>query len=251
MRFVRYLNEENMETYGWMNGEKIGMIEGDPFGEYRRLEAFISMNNIIHLPPVKPSKIICLGRNYPEHAIEQGVEIPDAPLLFLKPPSSIIGNRDRIILPRQSQRVEQEAELAVVIGKEGKWISAEKANDYIFGFTIGNDVTARDLQHKDGQWTRGKGFDTFCPIGPWVETDLDPSDTLITCRVNSQLRQMASTREMVFTVPQIIAYISTIMTLEPGDLILTGTPAGSGPLISGDVVEIEIEGIGTLRNTVV
>jgi 2-keto-4-pentenoate hydratase/2-oxohepta-3-ene-1,7-dioic acid hydratase in catechol pathway len=250
MKFIRYLNREKEACYGWMNGEKAGMIDGNPFGEYRRLEASLPVGSIQFLSPVTPSKIICLGRNYADHATEQGVEIPDTPMLFLKPPSAVIANGAMIIIPRQSERVEHEAELAVVIGKTARWVPAEKTSDYIFGYTVANDVTARDLQHRDGQWTRGKGFDTFCPIGPWIETELDPSDTLITCRVNNQLRQMASTREMVFTVPQIIAYISTIMTLLPGDVILTGTPAGPGLLLSGDEVEIEIEGIGILRNNV-
>ncbi len=141
--------------------------------------------------------------------------------------------------------------MAVVVGKQGRWIPVEECSKYIFGFTIGNDVTARDLQHKDLQWTRGKGFDTFCPIGPWIETELDPADSLITCRVNGELRQMGSTREMVFPVNHLMAYISTIMTLEPGDLIFTGTPAGIGPLTQGDIVEVSIEGIGILRNSVV
>jgi len=152
--------------------------------------------------------------------------------------------------PPQSRQVDHEAELAVVIGQSCRWVSSEKAMQMVFGYTIANDVTARDLQNKDGQWTRSKGFDTFCPLGPWIETDFDPADTLITCRVNDELRQMASTREMIFTIPQLIAFISSIMTLEPGDLILTGTPAGIGSINPGDVVEIHIEGIGALRNLV-
>ena len=147
--------------------------------------------------------------------------------------------------------MEHEAELAVVIGKTGRWIPIERVGEFIFGYTIANDVTARDLQRRDGQWTRSKGFDTFCPLGPWIETGLDPADTLITCRVNNAIRQMASTREMVFTVPQLVAYASSIMTLSPGDVILTGTPAGVTPIVGGDSVEISIEGIGSLRNPVV
>ena len=155
-----------------------------------------------------------------------------------------------IQIPPQSEQVEHEAELAVVIGKSGKWINPENAFDHVLGYTIANDVTARDLQHKDDQWTRAKGFDTFCPLGPWIETDLDPSDLLITCRVNGELRQMASTKEMIFSIPQLVSYISSIMTLDPGDVILTGTPAGVGSLEPGDEVEITIEGIGTLRNSI-
>ncbi len=251
MRFCRFLTKDNQELNGWIQGDLIGLLEGDLFGEFRRQEALTPLKNVRLLAPVKPGKIICVGRNYAEHATEQGVEVPEAPLIFLKAPSAIISTNDDIIIPVQSHQVEHEAELVVVIGKQGRWISAEKTKEYIFGYTIGNDVTARDLQHKDAQWTRAKGFDTFCPLGPWIETDLDPSDTLITCRVNSELRQMASTREMVFTIPQIVAYVSSIMTLESGDLIFTGTPAGIGPLNPGDEVEIEIEGIGILRNFVI
>ncbi|PKO00813.1 MAG: 2-hydroxyhepta-2,4-diene-1,7-dioate isomerase [Chloroflexi bacterium HGW-Chloroflexi-4] len=250
MKFARFITREKTIRMGWINEDQIGVVEGDIFGEYRRLEATLSLNNVTLLPPVEPGKIICLGRNYVEHAKEQGAEVPESPLIFLKAQTAILPDRGEIVLPVQSEQVEHEAELVVVIGKKGRWIPVEQSLNHVFGFTIGNDVTARDLQHKDGQWTRAKSFDTFCPVGPWIETDLDPSDTLITCRVNSELRQMASTREMVFTVPQIVAYISTVMTLLPGDLIFTGTPAGVGPLVGGDEVEIEIEGIGLLRNSV-
>jgi 2-keto-4-pentenoate hydratase/2-oxohepta-3-ene-1,7-dioic acid hydratase in catechol pathway len=250
MRFARFLTKEKTIHFGWVNEDRLGLVEGDIFGEYRRLETSIPLKNITLLPPIEPGKIVCLGRNYVEHAREQGAEVPESPLIFLKAQTAVIADRDEIQLPVQSNQVEHEAELVVVIGKKGRWIPVEQALQYVFGYTIGNDVTARDLQHKDGQWTRSKSFDTFCPVGPWIETELDPSDTLITCRVNSELRQMASTREMVFTVPQIVAYISTIMTLLPGDLIFTGTPAGIGPLVNGDEVEVEIEGIGVLRNSV-
>ncbi|MCX6054543.1 MAG: fumarylacetoacetate hydrolase family protein [Chloroflexi bacterium] len=250
MRFIRFINKGKLQKQGWVNGELVGEVEGNLFEEYRRLEAIIPLEEIKLCAPIKPGKIIGVGRNYVEHAKEQGVEVPQTPLIFLKPPSSVIGPLEKILLPIQSQRVEHEAELVVVIGKTARWIEVEKACEYVFGYTIGNDVTARDLQHKDGQWTRSKGFDTFCPIGPWIETDLDFSDTLISCRVNGELRQMASTREMVFTVPQLIAYITSIMTLEPGDLIFTGTPAGIGLLTIRDHIEIEIEGIGILKNDV-
>jgi 2-keto-4-pentenoate hydratase/2-oxohepta-3-ene-1,7-dioic acid hydratase in catechol pathway len=194
--------------------------------------------------------VVCIGRNYVEHAREHDAEVPDIPLIFLKPPSSVIGPGEKIILPPQSQRVEHEAELVIVIGKTCRWVSAENALDYVFGYTVGLDITARDLQRRDGQWTRGKGFDTFCPLGPWIETELDPSDALITCHVNEEMRQMASTRDMVFTVRQLMAFISSVMTLLPGDVIMTGTPAGVGPLVSGDTVRVTIEGIGTLQNPV-
>ena len=177
--------------------------------------------------------------------------MPEIPLIFLKPPSAVIGPNDKIILPPQSKQVDHEAELVVVIGKRGRWIPTERAYDYVLGYTCGNDVTARDLQRRDGQWTRGKGFDTFCPIGPWIESEFDPTDALLTCRVNNEMCQMGSTREMVFSVPQLIAFTSSVMTLEPGDIIMTGTPSGVGPLEAGNTVEVAIEGIGSLINPVV
>ena len=208
------------------------------------------MNEARLLWPCEPSKILAVGRNYPEHAREHEVDIPETPMIFMKPPSAVINMGQAIELPPQSQQVEHEGELAVVIGRRGRWIRLEDAANHILGYTIANDVTARDLQNRDGQWTRAKGFDTFCPVGPWIETEADPSDLLVTTRVNGEIRQMSSTREMVFSVPQLIVYISSVMTLEPGDLILTGTPAGVSPLSPGDVVEVEIEGIGRLSNPV-
>ncbi len=250
MRIVRYQQGNETPRYGWVFEEKVGEIEGDLFGVYRRLEANLPLEEVRLLAPVLPSKIICVGRNYAEHAREHGAEVPKLPLIFLKPPSAILNPGEPILLPPQSQQVEHEAELVVVIGRRGKNILPEQAGEYVFGYTVGNDVTARDLQRSDGQWTRAKGFDTFCPFGPWIDTEFDPSDAVITCRVNGQLRQMGSTREMVFSVPTLIAFISSVMTLEPGDLIFTGTPAGVGPLQEGDVVEVEIEGLGKLRNPV-
>jgi|YNPNPStandDraft_1061719.scaffolds.fasta_scaffold02205_2 2-keto-4-pentenoate hydratase/2-oxohepta-3-ene-1,7-dioic acid hydratase in catechol pathway len=251
MRFVRYQRGNEPPAYGWLFEDRIGMIEGSPFGDYRRLEADLELVRVRLLAPVTPGKIIAVGRNYADHAREHGAEVPELPLIFLKPPSSVIGPEDAILLPPQSQQVEHEAELAVVIGRAGRWIHPDNAADYILGYTAANDVTARDLQRLDGQWTRSKSFDTFCPLGPWIETELDPADVMISCRVDGELRQMASTREMVFSVAQLVAFISSIMTLNPGDLILTGTPAGVGPLLPGNVVEVEIEGVGILRNSVI
>jgi 2-keto-4-pentenoate hydratase/2-oxohepta-3-ene-1,7-dioic acid hydratase in catechol pathway len=250
MRFVRYLTPDGALQVGWVLDDKVGPITGSPFGEFYRGEAATELSAVRLLAPVIPSKIICVGRNYAAHAREHDAEVPDIPLIFLKPPSSLAGPGDAILLPPQSQQVEHEAELAVVIGRRGRWIAAEDALDYVLGYTLANDVTARDLQRRDGQWTRSKGFDTFCPIGPWVETDLDPADRVITCRVNGAVRQMASTREMVFNVRQLVAFASSVMTLEPGDLLLTGTPAGVSPLAPGDEVEVAIEGLGSLRNPV-
>jgi 2-keto-4-pentenoate hydratase/2-oxohepta-3-ene-1,7-dioic acid hydratase in catechol pathway len=250
MRFARFASETNAPIYGWIDGGKIGAVQGSIFGEFLRLEAELPLVNIRLLPPVEPSKIVCVGRNYIEHAKEQNAEVPEIPILFLKPPSAIIGTGDTILLPAQSQRIEHEAELVVVIGKRCRNLMPEEALDYVFGYTIGNDVTARDLQRMDGQWTRGKSFDTFCPVGPWIETNLNIQDVLITCRVNGEVRQMASTQTMVFTIAQLISFISSVMTLEAGDIILTGTPAGVGMLVDGDQVEVTIEGIGTLINKV-
>jgi 2-keto-4-pentenoate hydratase/2-oxohepta-3-ene-1,7-dioic acid hydratase in catechol pathway len=255
MRLVRYQIKNEDPRFGWIlnspAGSTVGAIDGSPFGEFRRLEAEHPLEAVRLLAPVLPGKIICVGRNYVAHAKEHNAEVPEIPLLFLKPPSSLIGPDEAIILPPQSQQVEHEAELVVVIGKRGRWITTDKANEYILGYTAGNDVTARDLQRRDGQWTRAKGFDTFACLGPWVETEFDPADGVITCHVNGEMRQMASTRDMVFSIRQLVAFTSSVMTLEPGDIIYTGTPSGVGPLTAGDVVEITIEGLGVLRNPVV
>ena len=249
MQIIRYAYQNEI-NWGWRHSDFIGKVDGDVFGDFRRSDADLPMDKVKILSPVTPSKIICLGRNYAAHAAEHQVEVPKIPLIFLKPPSSLLAPEETIILPPQSQQIEHEAELAVVIGKSGRWIEPDEAKKFIFGYTIANDVTARDLQRSDGQWTRGKGFDTFCPVGPTIETEFDDSDALITCKVNDQVRQMASTRDMIFPVETIIAFISSVMTLNVGDVILTGTPAGVGVLKSGDKIEIEIEGIGALVNKV-
>ena len=251
MRIVRYQTGDGKKTkYGWLLGDKVGEIGGNVFGRYRRNEADTPLADVNLVAPSEPSKIVCVGRNYIEHAKELGNEVPKVPLIFLKPPSSIISDGDTIILPPQSTQVEHEGELVVVMGKRGRNITPENAKKHILGYTVGNDVTARDLQRSDNQWTRGKGFDTFCPFGPWIDTEFDPADAILTCRVNGQMRQMASTRDMIFSIPTLIAYVSSVMTLEPGDLIFTGTPSGVGELKSGDEVVVEIEGLGVLKNTV-
>lgn len=250
MRLIRYITKNEPPSYGWVHENKVGALQGDPYSEFQRMEANLPQESVTLLSPVTPSKIICVGRNYVAHAKEHEAEVPDVPLLFLKPPSAVIGPEAKILLPPQSQQVEHEAELVVVIRKRGRWIQLEDALDHVLGYTVGNDVTARDLQWRDNQWSRAKGFDTFCPLGPWIETDFDPADAMITCYVNGEMRQMASTRDMVFSVRQLIAFASTVMTLEPGDILMTGTPAGVGPLEAGDVVEAKIEGIGTLSNPV-
>lgn len=250
MRFIRYQTPSQPPRYGWVHEDKVGPLDGLPFGEFRRLEANLPLRSVTLLAPVEPGKIIGIGRNYVEHARDLGNPAPEIPMLFLKPSSTVIGPQEKILLPPQSQQVEHEAELVAVIGRVGRWIPLEKAMDYVLGYTIGNDITARDLQQRDGQWTRAKGFDTFCPLGPWIETELDPTDVMITCHVNGGMRQMASTRDMVFNIKQLVAFISSVMTLYPGDIIMTGTPAGTGQLMDGDVVQITVDGIGTLRNPV-
>jgi 2-keto-4-pentenoate hydratase/2-oxohepta-3-ene-1,7-dioic acid hydratase in catechol pathway len=249
MRYVRY--EKNSEVrYGWLDGDRLGQVTGDIFGNFKRESILDDVHDVKILPPVKPSKIIAVSQNYPTRAAEQNLNRPDIPPLFLKPPSAVIAHGDEIVLPPQSTQVEHEAELAVIIGRRARWVSVEDALKFVWGYTCANDVTARDLERRDSQTTRGKGFDTFCPLGPYVSTDVDPADVVITCTVNGQLRQMMSTREMIFSVPQLIAFISSIMTLEPGDVILTGTPGGVGALTAGDQIEVEIEGVGRLANRV-
>jgi 2-keto-4-pentenoate hydratase/2-oxohepta-3-ene-1,7-dioic acid hydratase in catechol pathway len=250
MRIIRYQIKNEVPKYGWMLEDKVGEIEGNIFDAYKRKEAQTPLAEVRLLPPSQPTKIVCVGRNYVDHAKELGNDVPKIPLIFMKPPSSIIADGETIVLPPQSKQVEHEAELVVVIGKRGKNIIAEEASGYIFGYTVGNDITARDLQKIDELWTRAKGFDTFCSFGPWIDTEFDPSDAVVTCRVNGQMRQMASTRDMVFNIGVLVAYVSSIMTLEPGDLLFTGTPAGVGELKDGDEVVVEIEGLAKLSNPV-
>ena len=204
----------------------------------------------ILLPPVASSKIVCVGRNYADHAKELGHDVPAEPILFLKPASALLASGGTIIRPAASQLVHHEAELAIVVGREAKGVKADAWRDYVRGFACANDVTARDLQRKDVQFTRGKGFDTFCPVGPCIETELDPSDLRVVARVNGEVRQDGRTSQMIFSCGVLFEFITAIMTLVPGDVILTGTPAGVGTLEPGDRVEVEIEGIGVLANEV-
>ncbi|MBI2213767.1 MAG: fumarylacetoacetate hydrolase family protein [Acidobacteria bacterium] len=208
----------------------------------------VPLDEALLIAPVTPGKIVAVGRNYADHAKELGNDVPAEPILFLKPPSALNSPGGAIDMPAVSSRVDFEGELAIVIGRRAKNVDPAGWREYVFGFTCANDVTARDLQKRDVQFTRGKGFDTFCPLGPWIETELDPSDLAIRTRVNGETRQDARTSMMIFSPAALVAFVSGIMTLEPGDVILTGTPAGVGPLAAGDTVEVEIEGIGTLRN---
>lgn len=238
-------------SFGVVEGETIVAIEGHPFAEIKQTDQRWAVADVRLLSPILPSKVVGIGRNYADHAAEHGSEVPKEPLVFLKPSTSVIGPHDVIRLPPQSQQVEHEAELAVVIGAAGaRRVDRANARTAIFGYTCANDVTARDLQRKDGQWTRAKGFDSFCPIGPWITTGIDVSDVEVRCEVNEEVRQLGRTKDMVFDVPTLISYVSHIMTLLPGDVILTGTPAGVSPLNSGDMVSIRIDGLGELRNPV-
>lgn len=200
------------------------------------------------LPPSNPSKVVCVGLNYRDHAEELGMPIPEEPIIFLKPPSAVIGHGNEIVLPQVGQ-IDYEAELAVVIGQRCKNVPSEKVDHVILGYTCLNDVTARDLQRKDEQWTRSKSFDTFAPIGPWIDTSIDQNHVDVVCRVNGRICQNGNTRNLIFSIPHLVEFISGIMTLEPGDIIATGTPPGVGELKSGDVVEVEVEGVGVLRNS--
>jgi 2-keto-4-pentenoate hydratase/2-oxohepta-3-ene-1,7-dioic acid hydratase in catechol pathway len=255
MIICRFTDPETQRpAFGVVEHEQVFRLEGDLSAGNLSLERSAPSGRLSDaqlLPPVAPSKIVCVGRNYQEHAAELGNPLPEEPLLFLKAPSAIIGDGDFIELPQLSRRVEHEGELAVVIGRRCRSIpSDEDPLTYVLGYTCLNDVTARDLQRKDVQFTRGKSFDTFCPVGPHIVTGLDPADLKVETRVNGQVRQSGRTAAMAFPVKDLIRYISHAMTLEPGDLIATGTPAGVGPLLDGDVCEVEVEGVGTLRNRV-
>lgn len=249
MRFVRFSIGSTI-GYGLLSDGRVRAITTTPFLPYEVTDETFELDQVKLLAPVLPSKVVGVGRNYRAHAAERGAEVPDEPLLFLKPTTSVVGPGDAIVLPPSSQRVDHEAELAVVIGRAVRNASEASAAAAILGYTCGNDVTARDLQAKDVQFTRAKGFDTFCPLGPAIETDVDPSDLEIVCRVNGERRQHARTSAFVHSVPAIVAFVSSVMTLLPGDVILTGTPAGIAPLAAGDTVEVEIEGVGLLTNEV-
>jgi 2-keto-4-pentenoate hydratase/2-oxohepta-3-ene-1,7-dioic acid hydratase in catechol pathway len=235
----------------------IAEIEGHPFGQLRFTAQRWALADVRLLSPILPSKVVCVGRNYAEHAAEHGAEVPAEPLLFLKPSTSVIGPRDAVKLPPQSAQVEHEAELAVVIGPPGaRRVDRAGAERAIFGYTCANDVTARDLQRKDGQWTRAKGFDSFCPLGPWIATAFDPGDREVRCEVGRspeemEVRQLGRTKDMVFDPAALVSYISHVMTLLPGDVVLTGTPAGVSQLTAGDTVTVRVEGLGELTNPVV
>ena len=236
--------------YGWLEGDTI--TESGPFWSGAR-GATLERSKVRILPPCSPSKIVCVGRNYLEHARELGNEPPAEPLIFLKPPSSLIADGDAIVYPPISQRVDHEGELGVIISRRARRVRAEEADDYILGYTCVNDVTARDLQKKDGQWTRGKGFDTFCAVGPWIvpRAEVTLGEVRVRALVDGEVRQDAPVAEMIFPVGAIIAFVTEFMTLEPGDLLATGTPPGVGPVQPGATIRIEVTGVGAIENRVV
>jgi 2-keto-4-pentenoate hydratase/2-oxohepta-3-ene-1,7-dioic acid hydratase in catechol pathway len=249
VRIARFSHQDTIR-YGIVDDDELVVLAGDPmFAGYDTTGERVPLSDVALLAPVIPrSKIVAVGRNYREHAAEFGNEAPAEPLLFFKPNTSVIGPGDTIVRPTQSEQTDFEGELAVVIGRIAKNVPAERALEYVFGYTISNDVSARDLQRKDGQWSRAKGFDTFCPLGPAIETEFDVEGKILTTRVNGEVKQQAPLTDMVHSVADIIAYASAAFTLLPGDVILTGTPAGVGPFVAGDTVEVEITGLGTLRN---
>jgi len=238
------------ETNGWILTGRIENSVIHPLEPEAPMREY-ALKDVQLLPPSEPTKIVAVGLNYRDHAEELRLSLPEEPLIFMKPSSSVIGPGDPIVLPPQSARVDFEAELGIVIGKTACRVSRENASEYILGFTCLNDVTARDLQSKDGQWTRAKGFDTFCPVGPWVETQIDPFDLQIELYLNGELKQKSRTSNLIFDAYRLVEFISGIMTLFAGDIIATGTPSGIGPMVAGDTVEVRIEGIGSLINKAV
>jgi 2-keto-4-pentenoate hydratase/2-oxohepta-3-ene-1,7-dioic acid hydratase in catechol pathway len=252
MRLMRFRYGDRIATGIVERGDDdIQVLQGTFFEDPLPTGERVALDDVRLLAPVLPSKLVCVGKNYAAHAAEFGMEVPEEPLLFLKPSTAVIGPGDPIELLPISRRVDYEGELAVVFGRIAKHVRAEDASRFILGFTCANDVTLRDLQRADDQWARAKGFDGSCPIGPWVETEVDPTDVVVETRVNGEVRQHASTSDLAFGVATLIEYVTTFMTLLPGDLLLTGTPDGVGKLADGDEVEVEVEGVGVLRNRAV
>jgi 2-keto-4-pentenoate hydratase/2-oxohepta-3-ene-1,7-dioic acid hydratase in catechol pathway len=257
MKTCRYLMrdaggaEPASPSYGVIEGDRVIEISGVPWGHWTRGQWSFQLTDVRLIAPVEPTKIVCIGRNYAAHAAELGNEVPKEPLMFLKPPSSIIGPEEAIVLPKYSQRVEHEGELALVVGRCCSQLRDDDDSlSFVMGYTCLNDVTARDLQKSDVQFTRAKGFDTFCAVGPHIETDLDPSNVLVETYVNGERRQSGPTSLMIYSPAFLVRWISRMMTLMPGDVIATGTPAGVGPVIPGDTVEVSVAGVGVLRNPV-
>ncbi|MBN3930872.1 fumarylacetoacetate hydrolase family protein [Streptomyces verrucosisporus] len=257
MRIARFSIDGNV-AFGVVEGDAgsadglvLDIIKGHPFAEFERSGKRVPLDKVRLLPPVLPNKVVAIGRNYAEHAAEMGGEVPEVPVAFFKPSTSVIGPGDPIVYPSFSREVHHEAELAVVIGRMCSQVPRERVADVVLGYTCANDVTARDIQRTESQWARAKGFDGSCPLGPWVVTDVDPADLAVMCTVNGEQRQLGRTGQMVRSVEDLVVHITEAMTLLPGDVILTGTPAGVGPINVGDEVAVTIEGIGTLTNKVI
>ena len=250
MKIVRF-SYGNETKHGILYKDAVQSIVGTPYGIIEAGSDTYRINEIKLLAPVVPSKIVALGLNYLSHAKEFNFTVPEVPLFFIKPSTSVIGPGDNIVYPSSSRQVDYEAELGVVIKKPARYISEKEARDYILGYTCVNDVTARDQQKKDGQWTRAKSYDTFAPIGPHIETDLNPENTIVESYLNGTLKQRANTSDLIFSVPRLVSFISGVMTLLPGDIIATGTPSGIGPMTPGDTIEVKISGVGSLINHVV
>jgi 2-keto-4-pentenoate hydratase/2-oxohepta-3-ene-1,7-dioic acid hydratase in catechol pathway len=257
MKICRYVNRDAARSdaasprYGLIEGESVIEISGPPWGQWSRRSRTLRLAEVRLVAPIEPTKIVCIGRNYAAHAAEMGNEVPKEPLMFLKPPSSIVGPEEAIVLTKYSQKVEHEGELALVIGRRCSHLSdSDEALSFVVGYTCLNDVTARDLQKSDVQFTRAKGFDTFCAVGPHIETALDPTNVLVETHVNGARRQSGPTSLMAYPPALLVRWISRMMTLMPGDVIATGTPAGVGPLVAGDIVEVSVAGVGVLRNPV-
>ena len=237
--------------YAYINQAKADLLEGSVFDDAQpNIVKSVDINDIRLLAPAEPSKIVCAGLNYKEHAKELEMDLPERPVIFLKPPSAVIGPDDLIVYPDQTVQLEYEAELAIVVKKKARSVPIQQSRDYILGYTCLNDITARDIQKQDIQWTRAKSFDTFCPLGPCIETEINPDDVTIKLSVNGIVKQLSSTSDMIFNIERLVSFVSDVMTLMPGDIVATGTPKGVGPLKRGDSVDIEIEGIGRLSNKV-
>lgn len=247
---VRFSHQGKVR-YGLVSGGKLRLYEGSPFSGGQPGKQTAPLNEVRLLAPCRPSKVVAVGLNYKAHAKEVNKPLPAEPMIFMKPSTSVIGPGDKIVRPAISQRVDHESELGVVISRSCRLVSPAEAKDYILGYTCLNDVTARDLQARDGQYTRAKGFDTFCPLGPVIALDLDPTKAQVKAVVNGETRQNTNTSDMIFDVYQLVSFVSQVMTLNPGDVIATGTPSGISPLQAGDVVAIEIQGVGVLSNPVV
>ncbi len=258
MRFVRFTARHSglraawfAPSWGVMDGDRVFALEQAPYLGVRISGDAQPVDQVQLVAPATPSKLVCVGRNYAEHAAELGNEVPPEPLIFLKPPSTVVGPDAPVVYPAISRRVDHEGELALVIGKRCRNLREDEAAGVIFGYTVANDVTARDLQNSDGQWTRGKGFDTFAPIGPWIDDAFDPANRGVRCLVNDEVRQDGNTGLLIYSIPRVLAHVTRFMTLEPGDLLLTGTPAGVGAVQPGDVMTVEVEGLGRLSNPVI